>query len=97
MESNDNVENHLVLRANLCVPDWLFRSIQRQVAEIVPGVDPYAEYTLETLCGDEFWESLSNRQRRLAGRCMAYLVEHERVPYCFAGHLCESPKKYMLR
>ena len=97
MNSNEYAEKQLVLSSNLCVPEWLFESIKKQVIEIAPAVDPYAKYTLESLCGDEFWGSLSNWHRRLAGRCMAYMVEHERVPYRFAGHLCESPKKYMLK
>ena len=97
MTDINNSEMNLVLRLDLTVPKWLFDSVLQLVIEIAPGVDPSKEYTLEMLCGDEFWGPLSNWHRRLAGRSMVYMVEHERVPYCFAGHPCEPLNKYMLR
>ena len=97
MTDINNTEMNLVLRLDLTVPKWLFDSVLQLVVEVEPGVNPYMEYTLRALCGEAFWEPLSKRHRHLAGQCMAYMVEHERVPYCFAGKLCESPKKYMVR
>jgi hypothetical protein len=97
MTDINNSEINVVLRTNLTVPKWLFDSVLQLVIEIAPGVDPSKEYTLEMLCGEEFWDPLSDWHRRLAGRCMVYMVEHELVPYCFAGHPCKSPKKYMFR
>jgi hypothetical protein len=90
-------ETFLVLSPKLTVPRSLFSSVLRQVTEIAPAVDPHREYTLQELCGDDYWQPLSSWNRRLAGKCMAYMVDHDLVPYCFAGHLCESPKKYMLK
>jgi hypothetical protein len=95
--SNTPNETFLVLSPKLTVPRSLFSSILRQVTAIAPAVDPHQEYTLQELCGEEYWQSLSNWHRRLAGKCMAHMVTHGLVPYCFAGHLCESPKKYMLK
>jgi hypothetical protein len=95
--SNTQNEKFLVISPKLTVPRSLYNSILRQVTEIAPAVNPYQEYTLQVLCGDEYWQSLSNWNRRLAGKCMAHMVTHELVPYCFAGHLCESPKKFMLK
>jgi hypothetical protein len=97
MTDINNSEQYLVLRLDLTVPKWLFDSVLQLVIEIAPGVDPSKEYTLEMLCGEEFWKPLSDWHRRLAGQCMVYMVEQERVPFCFAGHRCESQKKYMLR
>jgi hypothetical protein len=97
MTDTTDTEYNLVLRLDLTVPKWLFDSVLQLVTEIAPGVDPSKEYTLEKLCGEEFWDPLSDGHRRLAGQCMVYMVEKERVPFCFAGHRCESPKKYMFR
>ena len=97
MENQTHTETYVMLELGLAVPRWLHDSILELVTEAAPLVDPRCGHRLEILCGEEFWTPLSNWHRRLAGRCMAYMVEHERVPFCFAGHPCETPKKYMPR
>ena len=50
--------------------------IRDQVREIVPALRPNVGYTLQQLCGDLFWLSLSKGEPSLAGDCMVHLVCH---------------------
>jgi hypothetical protein len=71
--------------------------IRRQIEEIVPALISGVAYTLEELCGEEFWSTLSVGQCRYAGRCMAWLVTNNRLPLCFAPSRHEFPKYYRLK
>ena len=95
--SNGKVEVFLVLRVNLTVSKSFFDSIRQQVAEIIPALLPYAENTLQTLCGDDYWYAMPVERRRIAGQVMAYMVQHDLLPFEFSGHLCTSPKRYRLK
>ena len=65
---------YLILADGYTVTESFYNKVGSQVAEIIPAMLPGAKYTLEMLCGDEFWQSLSNGEKRLAGRCMAHSV-----------------------
>jgi len=71
--------------------------IRRQIEEILPALVPGVAYTLEELCGEEFWSTLSAGQCRYAGRCMAWLVTSDLLPLCFAPSRHEYPKYYWLK
>lgn len=56
------------------VPIAFFNSLLHQVREILPGLVQGASYTLEELCGEEYWSGLDRGAAILAGECMAHMV-----------------------
>ena len=62
--------------------------------EVVPIVPSGENVTVEMICGPEYWEHLSRYTRSLAGMCMSHLVKNRKVPYCYSGKPCQSPRLY---
>jgi len=58
------------------VPGSFCEALLSQVRETIPAMVRGASYTLEEICGNDFWESLNRGQRILAGECMAHMVVH---------------------
>jgi hypothetical protein len=73
-----------------------YTAVRLQVEEVIPGMERGVKYTLEMLCGDAFWRTLSDGEKRMAGRCMAHMVVNKRLPLCFAESKHEYPKWYEL-
>ena len=71
--------------------------IAKQVEQNIPALSRDIAYTPEQLCGEVFRHSLSDGQRRRAGRCMVWLVVNDRLPVCFADSRHEYPKFYRLK
>ena len=95
--NRNNPEIFLVLNPKLTVSKSFFDTVNRQVKEMIPALFLGHGYTLEDLCGADFWGPLSDGQRRLAGRCMVYMVRNGLLPLEFTGHICASPKRYQLK
>jgi hypothetical protein len=87
----------LVLHDGYSVSARLFDSVRQQVEEILPGVVRDHGFRLKDLCDREFWDRLNDGQRRMAGRCMAYMVVHGILPLRFADSKHEYPKRYQLK
>jgi hypothetical protein len=49
------------------------------------------------LTGRDFWDSMSSGEQRLAGRCIAHLVFHGKLPLVFVPGKHEYPKRYRLK
>jgi hypothetical protein len=92
IEAKDEV--FLILDNSCTVSQSFYTGIREQVTDIFPALLPDVEYTLQMLCGPEFWESLTDGERRLAGKCMVDMVKNELVPYTDACKSCQSPKVY---
>lgn len=73
-----------------------YTTIRLQVEEVIPAMERGVKYTLEMLCGDAFWRTLSDGEKRMAGRCMAHMVANKRLPLCFTDSKHEYPKWYRL-
>ncbi len=80
-----------------CAPSGFCGSILQQVREVLPAVNPNEKYTLEMLCGPEFWKSLGPLERQMAGRIMVRLVLGGWLPFEVIGCRHSSPKKYQLK
>lgn len=79
-------------------PVALYEIVARQVEGAMHQVQAGEIYTLEELCGDEFWlilETPSNQ--RLAGRCFAHMVHRGRFPFEFIQYKNSKTKHYILR
>ncbi len=97
MSDNNDTKVYLVFKDGFTAPKAFLKSVKEQVLEIIPAVPRGCAFTLEDLCGADFWGPLSDGQRRLAGRCMVYMVKSGMLPLEFTGHICASPKRYQLK
>ena len=74
-----------------------YNAVRYEVEESIPGLIPGMKYKSEWLCGDAFWEPLSDGEKRMAGRCIANMVVNGLLPLRFAKSKHEYPKLYQLR
>ena len=72
-------------------------SVLEQVGHIVPAVWPNETYTLEMLCGLEYWSALSPWEHQEAGRIMVRLAAGGWLPLETVGCRHSNPKKYKLK
>jgi len=94
MKNENTTEVILLLDDSFTVPQNFYSEVRKQVTDIAPALQLDAEYPLKKLCDSDYWFSLTIHERKLAGRCMAYMVKNGFTPYNFAGRLCQSPKVY---
>jgi hypothetical protein len=73
-----------------CTQAFLDRFLQ-EILFIAPAVPQGVLFTTEQLCGEEFWSSLSDWDKTLAGSCMIHLVEHGRVPFEYVPRTGRNP------
>jgi len=91
-------EIHVLTRDGYAVPEQLYNSIREKVQNFVPTMQRDVGYTLEKLCGDDFWEELSDSDRRLAGRAMVGMIHDGMFPEIeLYGCKHSSPKRYILK
>ena len=74
----------------------LYSAVRYQVEEIIPALTPGVKYKSEWLCGNAFWDPLSDGKKRMAGRCIANMVANGLLPLRFAESRHEYPKWYLL-
>ena len=79
-----------------CTLDFL-RRFEQEILFIAPAVPDDALLTTEQLCGMEYWDPLSKWERTLAGMCMVYLVEHNRVPFELVPRTGRNPYPLQFR
>jgi hypothetical protein len=84
----------ILLSGGHSVTEAFYKKVELQVEEVLPAVVPEVSYTLEELCGQEFWGQLSPNEQKLAGRCMARMVKNGELPFEFVGCKHASPKRY---
>ena len=94
MKNENTTEVILLLNGSFTVPQKLHDNVREQVTDIAPALTLDTKYTLQMLCGPEYWDSLSITERQSAGKCMAYMVKKGLVPYVDACETCQSPKVY---
>lgn len=92
-----NVTDHyMVLSNSLIVPAWLYQLVYERVHAFRPHMLLGHHYTLETICGNETWQTLEGRVTKgLAGRIMVYLVDKGDLGIVFAD-INKNPIRYRL-
>ena len=75
------IEIHIILNNRASCPLASLKRLQQKIEFIAPGVPQEALLTTEQLSGKDYWDPLSKWEKTLAGMCMVYLVEHNRVPF----------------
>ena len=80
-DPTESMENSLVvvLPGGHTAQKAFYDRIQQQAMKVIPTLRRIKAYRSKDFCGGTFWEKLTVGQQRLAGRCIARMVE--------AGHL----------
>ena len=63
---------------------------------IIPALLPGAHYTAKMLLGAEFWSPLEQTDQQMAGRCVADITKHRKVPLRRVGCKHSHPARYEL-
>jgi hypothetical protein len=79
-----------------CTLNFL-RRFEQEILFIAPAVPEGALLTTMQLCGPDYWNSLPKWERTLAGMCMVYLVEHNRVPFELVPRTGRNPYPLQFR
>ncbi len=91
------IDRYILLHDGYTILEIFYEVVRQQVDEGLPDLERDASYTAKRLCGKEFWRHLNNGERRMAGRCIAYMVTRNLLPLTFAETRHEYPKKYQLK
>lgn len=75
----------------------LFNRVSRQVKNRIELLQPGVAYTVKKICGGLFWEQLSSGDQKLAGLCVAELVERGELALSSAGRTPANSLQYSLR
>jgi len=67
------------------VQQGLFNLVSRQVKNRIELLKPSVAYTVKEICGGLFWKQLSSGDPKLAGSCVAELVERGELRLRSAG------------
>ena len=85
----ENLEVFIHISDQRTIPKSLLDEMIRLVEGFIPLMLPGHRYTLETMVGNAFWDSLTNDDRKTLGRAMAHLVAMGEFPLVFGkrnGH-----------
>ena len=66
-----------LLRAHEVRPQNIFPAVLRQAAGALPTLVPGRKYSTEMVCGPRVWASWSksDAEKRVAGKCLSYMVK----------------------
>ena len=96
--NNQVIEEILVFKGGqICIAKSVDNELMQVIKDILPAIENWMELTLEELCGDEYWSSKTDGERRTLGRYFAYLVDKGLMPFEFANSCCQTPKRYRLK
>ena len=71
---------HRSLSDGWWAPDKLYQTVLTLLREIIPAMQPGVHYTLQDLCGKEYWGRLSPGDKRTAGRCVPDMLARGLLP-----------------
>ena len=74
--------------------DYMIVLIHKQVMNRADSIPHDIDFTLEKICGPEFWNALSPGEQKYAGKCMTSLSNAYEVPYRIVSAKFEYPVRY---
>lgn len=95
-ENHEAIERniYIFLYGNYTVLESFYNNIQSLIEEALPFLERDMQYTVEMLCDPNFWKSLNPGQKKMAGRCVAYMVMENRIQLSFAGKSISNSRLY---
>ena len=76
--------------------DMLRRTALCLVQDFIPYMRPGHKYLTETMCGNAFWDPLTDPQRAAVGQFIALAVDEHDLPLAFAYTGGRATKMYAL-
>ena len=90
-------QNDMRLIHGRFVQQALFNRVSRQVKNRIELLQPGVAYTVKKICGGLFWDQLSSGDQKMAGLCVADLVERGELPLRCAGLTSAHSLQYSMR
>ena len=90
-------EIHIVINSWFTCKQAFLNSFKQEIDLITPAVPEGALLTTEELCGPDYWDPLPKWERTLAGMCMVYLVDNDRVPFELVPRTGRNPYPLQFR
>ena len=99
MTKDDNVIEEIFIykESRICISKNESNEFLQLIEDILPAVEQCMVLTLQQLCGNHYWLSKTDGERRNLGKYFAFLVEDDRLPFEFADSRCGAPKRYCLK
>ena len=95
---NPKSQETIELLGGYTAPVAFYRFVEGQVEDAMQELQAGEIYTLEMLCGGEFWLILDTpNNQRLAGRCFAHMGHQGRFPFEFMQYKRRPTKRYQLK
>lgn len=85
---------YILLYGGYTVLESFYNNIQSLIKEALPFLVCDEQYTVEILCGSNFWKSLNAGEKKMAGRCVAHMVMESRIRLSFAGKSSSNSRLY---
>ena len=94
--SEKNMKNGLIIHlgGRFTVTQGNFDFYRELVETVIPDMEMGKSFTLKKLFGEEFWEYFDDWERRLIGKCVAFMVTRNLLPLRFTGSIKTNPKHY---
>jgi hypothetical protein len=96
MEPTEKIEVNVVLHDGTSVPETFYNTIFHQIESIIDLLTTSKPYTAAELTGEEYWSTLSLRERLLAGKCLSNMVKSNKLPLQIQGCEHKRPRKYVM-
>lgn len=97
MTEQQNPEKRMVLDSGRDVPRWVYDAVYRLIMNFYPSMRAGHSYTLQTICGNEFWNKKNKKLPVWAGYCAAHMVRNHIVPLDVDRANRKSTKMYIKR
>ena len=91
MESKTEVEVIIILNNGHTCPLAFLNRVEKDMLFIAPGVPQGVPLTVKQLSCQEYYATLSDWNKTLAGSCMIHLVEHGLVPFEYVPRTGRNP------
>lgn len=89
------VSKEVTLNNGYVISAVFYNKVYRHAKDGVERMEEMRMYTLKGLCGEEFWESMNNREKRTAGRCFAKMVSHKVFDLKIIRYKRYATKRYL--
>jgi len=97
MTEQRDLEMRIVLDSGRDVPKWVYEAVYRRIMDFYPSMREGHSYTLQTICGNEFWNDPIASIPRWAGYCAAHMVRNRIVPIVIDDENRKATKMYIKR
>lgn len=93
MRNNININ---VFSTQETVSHDFFQIVADAIEQRIPVLPQHIPFTVKQLCGEQFWNSLSDGDKRTAGGYVSYMVNQQVLPLIDTGRNSSNSKVYQI-